>query len=103
MYSWGYNNYDQLGHGDTVTRAIAKRIDDFVKNKIKIARIILGQPNYYDYGVAYFLTTDGRIYACGYGGNGNLGTGTTSHQYTPTCSLWRIRKYYGCWYLELSL
>uniref|UniRef100_UPI0012EA73D5 RCC1 domain-containing protein n=1 Tax=Bartonella queenslandensis TaxID=481138 RepID=UPI0012EA73D5 len=83
VYSWGYNNYGQLGHGDTVNRAIAKRIDYFVKNKIKIARIIPGQPNYYDYGVAYFLTTDGRVYACGYGGNGNLGTGTMSHQYTP--------------------
>ncbi|WP_412057334.1 RCC1 domain-containing protein [Bartonella sp. DGB2] len=83
VYPWGYNSYGQLGHGDTVNRAIAKRIDYFVKNKIKIARIIPGQPSYYDYGVAYFLTTDGRVYACGYGGNGNLGTGTTSHQYTP--------------------
>lgn len=83
VWSWGYNNYGQLGHGDTANRSIAKRIDYFVNNNIQIARVIPGRPNYHDYGAAYFLTTDGRLYACGYGGNGNMGTGTTSHQYTP--------------------
>lgn len=83
VWSWGYNNYGQLGHGDTVNRAIAKRIDYFVDNNIQIAKVIPGRPNYHDYGVAYFLTTDGRLYACGYGSQGNIGTGTTSHQYIP--------------------
>lgn len=85
VYSWSYNNYGQLGHGDTINRAVAKRIDYFVKNKIKIARIIPGQPSYYNYGVAYFLTTDGRVYGlCMWiWSQCNLRTGTTSHQYTP--------------------
>lgn len=83
VWSWGHNNYGQLGHGDTANRSIAKRIEYFVTNNIQIARVICNRVNYYDYGVAYFLTTTGELYACGYNGNGNLGNGTTSHQYTP--------------------
>ena len=83
VWSWGYNNYGQLGHGDTVNRAVAKRIEFFVQNNIQIAKIIPGRPNYYDHACAYFLTTDGRVYACGHNSNGNLGNGTSAHQYTP--------------------
>lgn len=83
VWSWGYNNYGQLGHGDTVNRAIAKRIEYFVQNNIQIAKVIPGRPNYYDHACAYFLTTDGRVYACGINSNGNLGNGTSANQYTP--------------------
>jgi alpha-tubulin suppressor-like RCC1 family protein len=83
VWSWGYNNYGQLGHGDTANRHRAKRIEYFVDNNIQIAKIITGRPNYYDYGVVYFITTDGRLYACGYNGQGNLGNGTTANQSIP--------------------
>ena len=45
VWSWGHNNYGQLGHGDTANRAVAKRIEFFVQNKIKIATVIPGRPN----------------------------------------------------------
>lgn len=83
VWSWGYNNYGQLGHGDTISRAIAKRIEFFVDNNIQISKVIPGRPNYYDHACAYFLTTDGRVYACGINSNGNLGNGTSANQYTP--------------------
>ena len=83
VWSWGYNNYGQLGHGDTANRAVAKRIEFFVQNNIQIAKIIPGRPNYYDHACAYFLTTDGKVYACGINSNGNLGNGTSANQYTP--------------------
>jgi alpha-tubulin suppressor-like RCC1 family protein len=30
VWSWGYNNYGQLGHGDTANRAQPKRIEYFM-------------------------------------------------------------------------
>ena len=83
VWSWGYNNYGQLGHGDTANRPIAKRIDYFVTNNIQIAKIIPARPNVYDYGTAFFLTTDGKVYAVGCNANGNLGNGTTTNVFTP--------------------
>jgi alpha-tubulin suppressor-like RCC1 family protein len=83
VWSWGYNNYGQLGHGDTANRAIANRIEFFVANNIQIAKIIPSRPNYYDHASVLFLTTDGKVYGCGYNGTGQLGNGTTANQYVP--------------------
>jgi alpha-tubulin suppressor-like RCC1 family protein len=83
VWSWGFNNYGQLGHGDTANRGIAKRIEYFVTNNIQIAKVIPGRPNYYDYGTALFLTTDGKLYGCGFNESGNLGNGTGTNAYTP--------------------
>ena len=83
VWSWGYNNYGQLGHGNTANNAIANRIEFFVTNNIQIARIVTGRPNYYDHACAYFITTDGKVYACGINSSGNLGNGTSANQYTP--------------------
>ncbi|AGH98936.1 RCC1 domain-containing protein [Micavibrio aeruginosavorus] len=83
VWSWGYNNYGQLGHGDTANRAIATRIEFFVANNIQIAKVIPSRPNYYDYACALFLTTDGKVYGCGFNGTGQLGNGTTANQYVP--------------------
>lgn len=83
VWSWGLNTYGQLGHGDTAGRALAKRIDYFVANNIQIAKIIPNRPNFYDYGTVLFLTTDGKVYGCGYNGQGNLGNGTAVNQTVP--------------------
>jgi alpha-tubulin suppressor-like RCC1 family protein len=83
VWSWGHNNYGQLGHGDTTNRPVAKQIDFFANNNIQIARIIPSRPNYYDHASALFLTTDSELYGVGYNSNGELGNGTTAHQYTP--------------------
>ncbi len=83
VWSWGYNNYGQLGHGDTANRALATRIEYFVTNNIQIAKIIPSRPNYYDHASVLFLTTDGKVYGCGYNGTGQLGNGTTTNQLVP--------------------
>ena len=41
VWSWGHNDYGQLGHGDTINRALAKRIDFFVEKNIRISRVIV--------------------------------------------------------------
>lgn len=83
VWSWGYNNYGQLGHGDTASRSLATRIAYFVTNNIKIAKVIPSRPNYFDHASVLFLTTDGKVYGCGYNNTGQLGNGTTANQLTP--------------------
>ena len=83
VWSWGNNNYGQLGHGDTANRAVAKRIEFFTTRQIKIGRVIPGRPNYHDHACAYFLTTEGQVYACGINNEGNLGNGTSVNQSVP--------------------
>jgi len=83
VYSWGYNNYGQLGHGDTVSRSEATKIDFFTDNNIKIVKIVADRPNYYDYSCALFLTDQGHVYGVGYNNNGQLGNGTTANQSIP--------------------
>ena len=83
VWSWGNNDYGHLGHGDTVNRAIAKRIDFFVANQIKIVRVIPPRTNYHHQACVYFLTQEGQVYACGINNEGNLGNGTSVNQSTP--------------------
>jgi hypothetical protein len=83
VWSWGYNNYGQLGHGDTASRSQPKRIEYFVMNNLQIAKVIPSRPNYYDHASVLFLTTDGKVYGCGYNNFGQLGNGTTANQLTP--------------------
>lgn len=83
VWSWGYNNYGQLGHGDTVNRAQPRRIEYFVTNNIQIAKVIPSRPNYFDHASVLFLTTDGKVYGCGYNNFGQLGNGTTANQLVP--------------------
>lgn len=83
VWSWGYNNYGQLGHGDTATRSIAKRIEYFVTNNIQIAKVIPSRAGYYDHACVLFLATDGKLYGCGYNADGSCGNGTTATQTVP--------------------
>jgi alpha-tubulin suppressor-like RCC1 family protein len=83
VYSWGYNNYGQLGHGDTISRSEATKIDFFTDNNIKVIKVIADRPNYYDYGCALFLTDLGHLYGVGYNAKGELGNGTSTNQSIP--------------------
>ncbi|MFT7086981.1 MAG: alpha-tubulin suppressor-like RCC1 family protein [Rickettsiales bacterium] len=84
VYSWGYNGYGHLGHGDTVNKKYAKRIEYFVSNNIRIKEIITNNEIAYDSGSAVlFLATNGRVYGCGDNQYGVLGDGSRTHRYTP--------------------
>ena len=84
VYSWGYNGQGHLGHGDTVSKKYAKRIEYFVNNNIQIKEIITcNEIGHNDISAVFFITTDNRAYGCGDNHEGVLGDGSTTNRYTP--------------------
>ncbi|MDF7669895.1 hypothetical protein PT276_01525 [Orbaceae bacterium ESL0721] len=83
VWSWGDNEQGQLGHGNTKNVAVAKRIEFFIENNIKIKHVYTSRPNQNAFRCVYFLSNDGKLYGCGANNNGNLGNGTTVNQTTP--------------------
>jgi len=77
-YSCGEGYFGRLGHGNNSDKYTPTLIQYFINNNITISQISAG--HYY----SIFLDTNGRVYSCGYGGNGRLGHGNTSTKYTPT-------------------
>jgi alpha-tubulin suppressor-like RCC1 family protein len=88
VYSWGWNNYGQLGHADTTHRYVLTRIEFFVTNSLSVTNVWSKRWTYADdetYGYVFFKTSNGNTYSCGYNVYGNLGLGnTTSPITTPT-------------------
>lgn len=84
VYSWGKNTYGELGHGDTIHRPIATRINWFVENNICVKEVIIPTSQRWDTSTVYFLTTDGHVYACGFNGQGQIGDNTTVNKSIPT-------------------
>lgn len=88
VYAGGYNNYGQLGHGDTNNYRFLKRIEAFVTANRKVSSCRVGYDNYWQYCSAYFLTSTGEVWGVGYNGYGNLGDGTSTNRSLPVrCGL----------------
>ena len=79
LYSWGYNGYGQLGHGDTSQRQNPTQIS---LNASTYGRIVEIWSSGGNYGYLMVLTDKGHLYACGYNGYGQLGRGNSSNHYT---------------------
>lgn len=83
VFSWGWNDFGQLGHGDNINRAEATRINYFVNNNITIVDIVVPSTYWWGYNSIYFITDQGEVYATGYNGYGQLGNGTKTNQNVP--------------------
>lgn len=71
VWSWGYNGYGGLGHGDAVLRNIPTLIDKKYFDNSKIVDIwAVGTGSYQ---TSYALDENGQLWAWGYGGYGQLG------------------------------
>jgi len=73
VWSWGNNNYGQLGNGSNTQRNYAVQ----VSNLSGITAISAGG------GHSLALKNDNTVWAWGYNGGGQLGNGSTSNSYTP--------------------
>lgn len=67
VWSCGQNSYGELGHGDTIPRKSFERIESLQGKDIAL----LGAGN--EHTIA--LTSDGKVYTCGYNDNGQCGQG----------------------------
>ena len=80
LFTWGYNDYGQLGDGSAVDKYIPIEITNrfSLATEDKIIQVSLGG----NHSVA--LTSNGRLFTWGYNYYGELGDGTTTYRYTPT-------------------
>ena len=79
LYSWGYNGYGQLGHGDTTNRDEPTLVSfDQATN----GRIIEIWSTGGQYGLTHILTDSGKLFGAGYNGYGQVGDGTTGNKNT---------------------
>ena len=80
IFTWGYNEYGQLGDGTTTNRYAPTEItSNFSFNAGEtVIENTAGQ-----YHTAA-ITSQGRIFTWGYNHNGQLGDGTINDKYTPT-------------------
>jgi alpha-tubulin suppressor-like RCC1 family protein len=76
LYTWGYNNFGQLGDGTTTTRTTPTLIDKF--NDEKVISVSLGRYH------SSAITESGKLYTWGLNDAGQLGDGTTANKTIPT-------------------
>jgi hypothetical protein len=100
LYAWGYNGYGQLGQGNT-TNYYAPTLVSF--DQVTNGKIIEIWATGGEYGCMWFLTDQGKMYAMGYNGNGQLGVNDQSNRSSPTLvKAWgtgasnKIRKFNTC-------
>lgn len=89
VYGAGYNGTGTLGIGSTTTQYTFKKID--FPAGVRIRHIVISYDNGISGYTAYFITrndgeapNDGRVYATGNNGTGQIGDGTTVNRTTPT-------------------
>jgi uncharacterized repeat protein (TIGR02543 family) len=81
FFSWGYNDYGQLGDGTTAHRYIPTDVTeyfDLVEDEMIQSMMISSS------FTASVLTSEGRVFIWGFNGNGQLGDGTTTNRYVQT-------------------
>ena len=79
VYTWGQNNYGQLGNGTTTDSNVPVAVKT-VGTPMEGKKIIQVSTKVW-YSLA--LASDGTVYAWGLNGSGQLGDGTITHSSTP--------------------
>ena len=79
VYSWGYNGYGQLGHGNTTQLTAPQKITAFTG--ITITKLFIGDGRYMTISA---IDNANNLYTWGRGTYGSLGQGSTANINTPT-------------------
>lgn len=77
VYTWGFGDRGQLGHGNYSARTKPSCISAFARSQIKIKQIQTGSCH------TMALSQDGRVYTWGAGSHGQLGLGNMDNQANP--------------------
>lgn len=75
VYAWGANAHGELGNGTTTARSLPAAVS--LPSGVTVAAVAAG---YLD---SFAVTTAGDVYAWGYGGQGELGDGSTVDAHLP--------------------
>ncbi|XP_025061346.1 probable E3 ubiquitin-protein ligase HERC4 isoform X3 [Alligator sinensis] len=76
VFTFGAGGYGQLGHNSTSHEINPRKVFELMGSIV--TQIACGRQH-----TAAFVPSSGRIYSFGLGGNGQLGTGTTSNRKSP--------------------
>ena len=76
IYTWGYNNYGQLGNGTTINKTVPTLIT--LPNGNKAKSVSCG------YFHTAIIDTEENLFTCGQNNYGQLGDGTTTNKVIPT-------------------
>ena len=76
LFSFGSNQFGQLGHGDTIQRTYPVAVQFFLDMKKKVDQISCG----FKHSACKF---NNKIYTWGCNSNGQLGSGNLKHMYKP--------------------
>lgn len=78
VYAWGAGSAGRLGTGSDQDQLIPTPIEYFMRKNITIVDIAVGG------GHTLALSSDGRLFAWGFGTNGRLGLGDDMDRQEPT-------------------
>uniref|UniRef100_A0A669PWF8 HECT-type E3 ubiquitin transferase n=1 Tax=Phasianus colchicus TaxID=9054 RepID=A0A669PWF8_PHACC len=81
VFTFGAGGYGQLGHNSTSHEINPRKVFELMGSlvtQITCGRLACGKQH-----TTAFVPSSGRIYSFGLGGNGQLGTGTTSNRKSP--------------------
>jgi len=85
LYMWGYNNYGQIGSGNT-SNSSTPSIPSIALNANE--KIVHVQLHGHSYNSTQIVTSEGRMFGCGYNGHGQLSVGNTTQQNSFQLSNW---------------
>ena len=80
VWAAGWNTFGNLGDGTTTQRNSFVRVLSGVGTPIGGVRRVISGGNYNSYNNVYFLTNNNQLFACGYNGYGQLGTGDQTNR-----------------------
>ena len=77
VWTWGYGQQGQLGHGDGKNEKLPKRVAFFTQRNVAVVQVAAGWRH------SLALSVDSHVYAWGHGDKGQLGQGDTKSSLVP--------------------